>query len=115
MDGFSHLRTVFISVLHLDLVNCSSALMLFTLAGMFFQDWFDIDWCQKSKKTQNNVAIKHKTFPDKGSTYGYTWMKIIKKRYIKNFLLSLIVENLDKTKGFWIRTSLHYKLLTGVP
>ena len=85
MDGFSHLRAVFISVLHLDLANCSSALMLFTLAGMFFQDWFDIDWRQKIKKTQNNVAIRHETFADKGSTYGYPCMTIIKKRYIKTF------------------------------
>ena len=85
MDGFSHLRAVFISVLHLDLANCSSAFMLFTLAGMFFQDWFDIDWRQKIKKTQNNVAIRHETFADKGSTYGYPCMTIIKKRYIKTF------------------------------
>ena len=42
--GFSHLRTVFMSVLHLDLVNCCSALMLFILADMFFQDWFDVEF-----------------------------------------------------------------------
>ena len=49
----------------------------------------------------------------------YVYMYENKKiRCIKKLFIELIVEetnNLHKTKGLRIRTSLHHKLLTGVP
>ena len=46
---------------HLDLVNCCSALMLFTLADIFFQDWSDVDDVKKVRKpkTMSQWGIKH--------------------------------------------------------